>query len=99
MVSSRTSSSLLLFAAVLGAAELQRFEAVEPYMGTLVRIELYASDRHQAEMAFRAAFDRIGELDAILSDYKPESELNRLGRDAVSRPVKVSEDLFHVLAT
>ncbi len=49
-------------------------------MGTLFRIKLYAAEEAQARTAFRAAFDRIAELDATLSDYKPESELNRVCR-------------------
>ncbi|HTB14288.1 MAG TPA: FAD:protein FMN transferase [Bryobacteraceae bacterium] len=61
-------------------------------MGTLVRITIYAKDASP----MRAAFDRIAELDEKLSDYKPESELNRLCRTH-DRPVKVSEDLFRVL--
>lgn len=80
------------------AADLRAFEAVEPHMGTLFRIKLYAADAQQANIAFRAAFDRIAELDATLSDYKPESELNRAGRTAVGHPEPVGEDLFRVLA-
>jgi thiamine biosynthesis lipoprotein len=70
------------------------FEAVEPHMGTLVRIKLYARDAGQAKAAFRAAFDRIHELDEILSDYKPDSELSRL---RAGHAMRVSEDLFRVL--
>lgn len=66
-------------------------------MGTLARIKLYAADEAQANAAFRAAFDRIAQLDAVLSDYKPDSELNRICRSAVRRPVPVSADLFTVL--
>jgi thiamine biosynthesis lipoprotein len=80
------------------AADLQRFEAVEPHMGTLVRIELYASSEQQAARAFRAAFDRIAQLDALLSDFRPDSELNRICRIAAGHPVQVSSDLFQVLA-
>jgi thiamine biosynthesis lipoprotein len=76
---------------------MRSFEATEPHMGTLVRIKLYADDPESAKSAFRVAFDRIAELDDELSDYKPESELSRLGQSAVNRPVKVSEDLFRVL--
>ncbi len=85
-------------ACVLNAASLQPFEAVEPHMGTLFRIKLYAADQQQAKAAFRAAFDRIAELDRALSDYQPESELNRLSQNAVAHPVTMSEDLFRVLA-
>jgi len=78
-------------------ADLKRFEAVEPHMGTLVRIQLYAADQARATAAFRAAFGRIAQLDAALSDYKPDSELNRITRDAVGHPMVVSSDLFLLL--
>jgi FAD:protein FMN transferase len=86
----------LLFASLtlVQAADLQLFEAVEPHMGTLFRIKLYAADASQAQSAFRAAFDRVRDLDAILSDYKPDSELNQISQS----PIRVSEDLFRVLA-
>src|SRR5579859_1124860 len=80
---------LLLF-----VTTLPPFEAVEPHMGTLFRIKLYAADERQAKAAFRAAFDRARDLDAILSDYKPDSELNRISQT----PERVSDDLFRVLA-
>jgi FAD:protein FMN transferase len=83
---------------LLGAGELKRYEAVEPHMGTLVRITLYAPDEQHARAAFRAGFDRIRDLDTILSDYKPDSELNRVAKTAVGRPTRVSDDLLAVLA-
>jgi thiamine biosynthesis lipoprotein len=88
----------LLIALTAGAAGLREFEAVEPHMGTLFRIALYAEDEQRAAAAFRAAFHRVRELDEMLSDYKPDSELNRISRSAVGHPVRVSEDLFRVLA-
>jgi len=66
-------------------------------MGTTVRVVLYARTELAAERAAAAAFVRIAELDATLSDYRPESELSRLTRDGVRRPVAVSSDLFRVL--
>jgi FAD:protein FMN transferase len=77
---------------------LHRYESVEPYMGTLVKITVYTSDEQAATKAFRSAFDRIGDLDHILSDYKADSELNRIATTAVGRAMKVSDDLFTVLA-
>jgi FAD:protein FMN transferase len=67
-------------------------------MGTLVRITLYARDEDEARAAFAAAFARIGELDETLSDYKPESELNRITTSAVGTAVRGSRDLIRVLA-
>lgn len=76
---------------------LRRFEAVEPHMGTLVRVTVYSPGEESAKAAFRVAFGRIAAIDRILSDYRPDSELNRLPSDAVNRPVRVSDDLFAVL--
>lgn len=68
-------------------------------MGTLFRIKLYAANREQAQDAFRAAFDRIAQLDATLSDYKPESELSQLSIKAVGHPEPVSASLFDVVSS
>ena len=67
-------------------------------MGTLFRITLYASDPASAHMASTAAFARIKELDEILSDYNPQSELMRVCRTAAGGPVEISRDLYTVLA-
>jgi len=75
----------------------QLFEAVEPHMGALVKIKLFASDGREANAALLGAFGRIARLDTILSDYHPESELNRICRFASERPVVVSPDVFRVL--
>src|SRR5262249_12844521 len=75
------------------------YESVEPHMGTLVRITVYTADERAAKAAFRAAFDRIRDLDEVLSDYRPDSELNRITTAAVGRPTPVSEDLFTVLSS
>jgi thiamine biosynthesis lipoprotein len=102
MTNSRLPYSLaawcLLSTGALCAADLQLFEAVQPHMGTLVRIQLYAPDTGRADTAFRAAFERIAQLDAIMSDYRADSEVNRLCLTAVRKPVNVSADLFTVLA-
>ena len=77
-----TSNKLLLILAILPAfaapqpPDLKLFESVEPHMGTLFRIKVYANNQQSAESAFHAAFARISELDNILSDYKPDSELS-----------------------
>jgi thiamine biosynthesis lipoprotein len=93
-VSSRISSLLLALACLLPAQ--QKFVAEEAHMGTVFRITLYGDD---AQVALRAAFDRVADLDAKLSDYKPDSELNRVCRTAFGYAVPVSEDLFRVLKT
>jgi thiamine biosynthesis lipoprotein len=91
-------SLALVALAGLAGPELHRYESVQPHMGTLVRVTLYARDEQAAKAAFGAAFERIGNLDRILSDYRPDSELNRITQGPAGRAVPVSEDLFVVLA-
>jgi thiamine biosynthesis lipoprotein len=74
-----------------------RFEYTEPHMGTRFKIVLYAPDEATANRAAKAAFGRIAELDGIMSDYRPTSELMQLCQKAGGEPVKVSDDLFTVL--
>jgi thiamine biosynthesis lipoprotein len=93
-----TASFVVLSAFTLAGADLRPFEAVEPHMGTLFRITLYASDTDAAHAAFSAAFARVSQLDEILSDYNPRSELMRVCRDAGRQPVQTSAELFTVLA-
>lgn len=85
--------------ALLGVADerLARFTYSEPHMGTLFRIDLYAADKETADKAAKAAFARVAELDGIMSDYRPASELMQLCKKAGGDPVKVSADLFAIL--
>ncbi len=63
------------------------------------RIVLYARDGQTATNAARAAWDRVSELNRILSDYDPESALSRLGSTAPqAEPVPVPPELFRVLS-
>ena len=67
-------------------------------MGTTVRLLIYSSSPEQAESAARAAFDRISELESVLSDYDSSSEVRRLEASDVGEPVEVSADLAHAVA-
>ena len=81
----------------LQPAALKRYEFSEPHMGTTFRIVFYAADEATAKKAAKAAFKRVAELNAIMSDYQPTSELTRLCEKAGGAPVEVSADLFEVL--
>lgn len=76
--------------------ERHAFKRIE--MGLMFHVTLYAPSREAAETAAVAAFDRIRELNAILSDYEDDSELNRLRHTSGSgRWVGVSQELWRVL--
>lgn len=99
----RVAAFLVLLATVPAtrAADPGRFEYEEPHMGTTFRVVLYAPDRAAADRAAKAVFARVAELNTVMSDYDPNSELMRLCERSAVRPagpVKASDDLFFVLA-
>jgi len=78
---------------------LERFEFTQIRMGMPFKIALYAPDAASANAAADAAYARIKELDGVMSDYDPESELMRLCRTAgTGQAVPVSRDLLTVLS-
>ena len=82
-----------------GEASFARFESTQPQMGVPFKIILYVPDEAAAKGAFDAAFSRIAQLNRVLSDYDPESELSRLSRSSPSeKGVPVSDPLWTVLA-
>ncbi|MBS1823984.1 MAG: FAD:protein FMN transferase [Acidobacteria bacterium] len=83
----------LLLSAARGE-ELRRFEAVEQHMGTLVSMRVYAANSVLAQRALEKAFTRVRDLDNLLSDYKPDSEVSRL---AAGKAAPASADLLAVL--
>lgn len=66
-------------------------------MGSPARITLYAENQNAAQGAFDAAFAELERLDALLSNYRPSSELSRVNHEAARRPVRVSAELFNLL--
>ena len=76
----------------------QRYAFAHRQMGTAFTVQVYAQDSLTAQAAVAAAFDTLDQLNARLSDYLPESELNRLSATAGSGDtVQVSEALAYVL--
>lgn len=83
----------------LSAQDLERHTFHSNHMGTRFTIILYADDEDLAKEASKAAFDRIEELNHLMSDYIDDSELNRLSRSSgTGQAMKISPELFEVLA-
>lgn len=91
------TSSVAAPPAVPTDAALLRYTYTQYHMGVDARIVAYAPDLPTAERACTSAFRRMAALDTIMSDYRRDSELNRLCAGAGGPPVPVSPDLFRVL--
>jgi len=73
------------------------FEDSRPVMGTWVSVQLCANAPRDFEADADAAFAEFQRLDALLSVWKPQSEISQLNRAAGSRPVSLSAETLEVL--
>lgn len=89
---------LLASAAAGWGGEPLRLEDSVTAMGSTFRVTLYGGDSQQMAAAMEAALDEASRIDSLLSNYKPESELSEVNRWAAERPVKVTPELFDLLA-
>jgi thiamine biosynthesis lipoprotein len=77
---------------------LHRYQFVLLRMGVRVTLTVHATDEPTARKASAAAFDRIAQIESIASDWQVNSELSNLSRRAGAGPVRISEELFFLLA-
>lgn len=79
-------------------SETLRLESSVVAMGSAYSVVVYGEDRTRMEEAVDAAFAEVQRLDQMLSNYKPESELSEINREAGQRPVAVTQEMFDLLA-
>lgn len=79
----------------------RRFERTAAALGTSVTIQVLHDDENEANEALDAAFAEIEQVEAMMSIYRPDSELRRLNRAGVlSRPHPYLLDVLqHAQAT
>ena len=77
---------------------VERYEASASIMGSGYTIAVYGEHRGRLASAVRGAFDEARRIDAFLSNYKADSELSRINREAAGGPVKVSAEMMQLLA-
>ncbi|MGB8327434.1 MAG: FAD:protein FMN transferase [Steroidobacteraceae bacterium] len=85
---------LLSCATPAHAAWLRREEAI---MGTRIYVELWSDDTRRGAEAIDAVMAEMRHVDALMSHYKPESQLSRINARAASGPVQVDAELFDVI--
>jgi thiamine biosynthesis lipoprotein len=90
-----TLLATVLLVRAAGALQLERNTDA---MGATFSVVLYGSNRESMNDAIDAAFAEAHRLDALLSNYLPESEWSRINREAAAHPVQVSPELFRLLS-
>lgn len=86
---------LILLVTRLPADEL--FTRVHPAMGTDFTLYIYAADDAAADREADRAFAIVDQLEALLSNYQPQSELSRINREAGSHAVTTDPETFRFL--
>ena len=78
---------------------LHRYTYTHPQMGTVFTLIFYSEkDSTEASAIAATVFARVDTLNAIFSDYIPESELSRLSDKAGSgEKVKISNELWEIM--
>lgn len=100
----RAGLFLALLCAVQGApatvasTQMMRVETSVPAMGGTFSIVAYGTDTEVLRSATEAAAEEARRLDLAMSNYVPSSEWSEINRDASTAPVKVSEEMFDLIA-
>ena len=88
----------LSFAEAPQGALTQRVEANIDAMGPTYSVVVYGDDEAKLRAAVGDASREVRRLDRLLSNYIPASEWSQVNREASSRPVRISTELFQLLA-
>jgi len=78
--------------------ELLRMVEHGDAMGSTYSVVLYGQNQEEMRAAIDAAFVEVTRLDSLLSNYQAESEWSEMNRRAAEAPVRVSLELFQLLA-
>ncbi len=66
-------------------------------MGTFAQVTVRASGKLIGDKHIEAAFAKIHQINTMMNDWDPNSEISRLGQTAHLSPVAVSPELFEII--
>ena len=89
---------VLSYAGASQGALTQRVEANIDAMGSTYSVVVYGDDEARLRAAVEDASQEARRLDQLLSNYIPASEWSQVNREASSKPVRISTELFQLLA-
>ena len=93
-------SIVLALLVLVQPARAEWLERVEDgIMGTRIVVELWATDKAEGNAAIEAVLAEMRRVDEAMSTYKPTSELSIVNARAAQEPIKISRELFDLLAT
>ena len=90
--------AVTLLLAAIGPARAEWHAREEAIMGTRIAVEVWHEDAAAAEAAIEAVIAEMHRIDALMSTYKPESQLSLVNREAAAGPVTVDPELARLVA-
>jgi thiamine biosynthesis lipoprotein len=94
----RFSLAVTLLLAAVGPARADWHAREEAIMGTRISVEIWHEDAAAAEAAIVAVIAEMHRVDALMSTYKPASQISRVNREAAAGPVTVEPELARLVA-
>lgn len=92
-------SSIFLHSSALSGQTTSLVHKKRYAMGTVFEIVAYSDSEARASSASDQALDEIVRLDNVMSNFKPESDLSRMNREAHFHSVRIPADLYQVIET
>ena len=89
---------LLLAAVTAHGQRLMRYEDSRISMACAYSIVVYGDESQPLPRIVSEALDEVDRLDRLMSNYKPDSPLSRLNREAALKPVQTDRELFAFIA-
>ena len=93
-----TAAWMLACALAAGPAAAERHAREEAIMGTRVAVEVWHEDPAVAAAAIEAVMAEMRRVDALMSHYRPDSELSQVNARAAAGPVAVQPELAALIA-
>ena len=93
------TSICLLSATLCEPARAEWYTGERAVMGTRITVELWGEDQTEAVRNIERVMQEMQRVDALMSTYKPTSQVSLVNADAAKRPVTVDADLFGLLQT
>jgi FAD:protein FMN transferase len=88
------AAALVAFVSPVHAEWRSREDAI---MGTRIYVEVWTDDAAKGDAAIDAVMAEMNRIDALMSHYKPESQLSQINARAVQEPVQVDPELFDLI--
>ena len=76
---------------------LKLFKKTGFMMGSLIDISLYAENEKKSNKIIELAFEEVRRLDHLMSNYKKDSELSRINREAVRQATICDDELLYII--